>query len=161
VFEGAVADYSRLLQLWGVGPVVDADLATGSLNLQAIAESRGLRYFAVELNDALLAMLDLPAMVELAADAAGQEIRYVLLSGLDRPGNSVELGNSVRMGLAGFTAAWNGKAHILFRDPEELRFDLAPGSGGPSVRKLQGMLAAAGVLDAAPTGLYDDLTPAT
>jgi len=157
VFDAAVADYSRLLQLWGAAPVSDADLASGSLNLQTIAESRGLRYFAVELNDALLAVLDLPAVVELATRPE-EGIRYVLLRTLDRPGNTVRVGNAVSMSLTGFNSAWNGKAHILFKDPEGLRYDLAPGGGGPAVRKLQAMLTSAGVLDASPTGLYDALT---
>jgi general secretion pathway protein A len=157
VFDAAVADYSRLLQLWGAAPVGDADLASGSLNLQTIAESRGLRYFAVELNDALLAMLDLPAAVEMVTRPE-EGIRYVLLRSLDRTSNSVRVGNGITMSLSGFNAAWNGKAHIVFKDPEALRYDLAPGGGGPAVRKLQAMLAAAGVFDAAPNGLYDALT---
>jgi hypothetical protein len=157
VFDSAVADYSRLLQLWGVAPVGDSDLASGSLNLQTIAESRGLRYFAVELNDALLAVLDLPSVVELVAKPE-EGVRYVLLRNLDRTGNTVRVGNSVAMTLTGFNSAWNGKAHVLFKDPEGLHYDLAPGAGGPAVRKLQSMLTAAGVLDATPTGLYDDLT---
>jgi general secretion pathway protein A len=157
VFDAAVADYSRLLQLWGAVAVSDADLASGSLNLQTIAESRGLRYFAVELNDALLAMLDLPAAVEMVARPE-EGVRYVLLRSLDRGAGSVKLGNDITMSLAGFNAAWNGKAHLVFKDPEALRYDLAPGGGGPAVRKLQTMLAAAGVLDAPPNGLYDALT---
>jgi len=157
VFDAAVADYSRLLQLWGAAPISDGDLASGSLNLQAIAESRGLRYFAVELNDALLAVLDLPALVELKT-GAGDEVRYVLLRTLDRTGSTVRVGNALALSAAGFASVWNGKAHIVFRDPEGLRYDLAPGSGGPAVRKLQSMLAGAGVLDATPTGVYDDLT---
>jgi len=157
VFDAAVADYSRLLQLWGGAPVGDADLASGSLNLQSIAESRGLRYFAVELNDALLAVLDLPCTVELVAKPE-EGVRYVLLRTLDRSANTVRVGNGITMSVAGFNSAWNGKAHIVFKDPEGLRHDLAPGGGGPAVRKLQTMLTAAGMLDAAPTGLYDDLT---
>jgi general secretion pathway protein A len=157
VFDAAVADYSRLLQLWGAATVTDADLASGSLNLQTIAESRGLRYFAVELNDALLAMLDLPAAVEMVTRPE-EGIRYVLLRTLDRASNSVKLATGVTMSLTAFNSAWNGKAHIVFKDPEALRYDLAPGGGGPAVRKLQSMLAAAGVLDAPPNGLYDSLT---
>jgi len=157
IFDTAVADCTRLLQLWGAAPVADADLAAGSLNLQSIAESRGLRYFSVELNDALLALLDLPALVEMKIGDA-EEVRYVLLRSLDRTGNSVRLGNNLAMSLDGFQSAWNGKAHVVFKDPEALRYDLAPGGGGPAVRKLQSLLAAAGVLDANPSGLYDDLT---
>jgi len=85
-------------------------------------------------------------------------VRYVLLRSLDRTGSTVLVGNSIPLGLGGFTSAWNGKAHLVFKDPEALRHDLAPGGGGPAVRKLQTMLAAAGMLDATPTGLYDDLT---
>ncbi|MFN2425566.1 MAG: peptidoglycan-binding protein, partial [Candidatus Binatia bacterium] len=157
LFDAAVADYSRLLQLWSTAPVADGDLADGSLNLQVIAESRGLRYFAVELNNALLARLDLPAVVELVVRPE-EGVRYVLLRALDRTSNSVVLADSVPMSLAGFDSAWNGKAHIVFKDPEALRHDLAPGGGGPAVRKLQTMLQSAGVFDANPTGQYDDLT---
>ncbi len=157
VFDAAVADYSRLLQLWGAQPVATSDLASGSLNLQSIAESRGLRYFAVEVNEALLSLLDLPAMVEMKIGDAG-EVRYVLLRKLDHTANAVRLGSGLAMGVPGFVQAWNGKAHIVFKDPEALHYDLAPGGGGPAVRKLQTMLAAAGLLDAAPTGTYDDLT---
>jgi hypothetical protein len=102
-------------------------------------------------------MLDLPAAVEMVTRPE-EGIRYVLLRSLDRTANSVKVGNGLSMSLAGFNAAWNGKAHLVFKDPEALRYDLAPGGGGPAVRKLQAMLAAAGVLDAAPNGLYDSLT---
>ena len=157
VFDAAVADYSRLLQLWGAAPVKDTDLASGSLNLQTIAESRGLRYFAYEVNEALLTVLDLPAIVEMRIGPAA-EIRYVLLRTLDRTASTVRLGDGIVMSVPGFTSAWNGKAHIIFKDPEALHYDLAPGGGGPAVRKLQTMLAAAGLLDAQPTGQYDALT---
>jgi hypothetical protein len=157
VFDAAVADYSRLLELWGAAPVATTDLASGSLNLQTIAEARGLRYFAVEVNEALLSVLDLPAMVEMTVGQAA-EVRYVLLRTLDRSRGTVRVGNGVAMSVPGFLAAWNGKAHVVFKDPEALHYDLAPGGGGPAVRKLQTMLAAAGLLDASPSGQYDDLT---
>jgi general secretion pathway protein A len=157
VFDAAVADYSRLLESWGAAPVGDGDLASGSLNLQAIAESRGLRYFAAEVNDALLALLDLPALVEMTP-LPGGELRYVLLRSLDRGKGRALVGHDVALGLTTFNATWNGKAHVLFRDPEGLRYDLATGSGGPAVRKLQKLLAEVGFYDGSPTGLFDDLT---
>lgn len=157
VFDSAVADYSRLLELWGVAPVADGDLASDSLNLQAIAESRGLRYFAVEVNDALLALLDVPVLVEMTPGST-PDVRYVLLRNLDRSDGRVRVGSGIAMSLAGFNAAWNGKAHIVFQDPEGLRYDIATGSGGPAVKKLQGLLASAGFFDGTPSGLYDDLT---
>ena len=157
VYEGAVADYSSLLSLWGAPVVGEADLAAGSLNLQDIAGTRGLRYFAVEVNDALLSVLDLPAIVEMTPEPAG-DVRYVLLRTMDRTANTVKLADGLSMSLDGFNAAWNGRVHIVFRDPEGLRYDLAPGSGGPGVSKLQAMLATAGVLDAPPNGQYDALT---
>lgn len=157
VFDAAVADWSRLLELWGKAPVGDGDLASNSLNLQSIAEARGLRYFAVEVNDALLALLDLPALVEMTPDPSG-EVRYVLLRHLDRGAGRVRLGSGVDLTLPGFNASWNGKAHLVFLDPEGLRYDLAPGGGGPAVRKLQTMLASAGFFEGAPTSVYDNLT---
>lgn len=157
VFDAAVADYSRLLQAWGAAPVADADLASGSLNLEAIAATRGLRYFAVELNDALLGVLDLPALAEMTP-VPGGDVRYVFVRTLDRAAGRTLVGPGLELGLAAFRQSWNGKVHLVFRDPEGLSHDLAPGSGGPSVRKLQGMLAATGFYDATPGGTYDDLT---
>ena len=49
-------------------------------------------------------------------------------------GAIVTVGNSVAMSLPAFDSAWNGKAHILFKDPDGLRYDLAPGGGGPAGR---------------------------
>lgn len=157
VYEGAVADYSSLLSLWGAPVVGEADLAAGSLNLQDIAGSRGLRYFAVEVNDALLSVLDLPAIVEMTPEPDG-DVRYVLLRTMDRTANTAELTDGLSISLGGFNAAWNGRVHLVFRDPEGLRYDLAPGSGGPAVSKLQAMLATVGVFDAPPNGQYDALT---
>ncbi len=157
VFDAAVADFSRLLEAWGAAPVTDVDLASESLNLADISESRGLRYFAAELNDALLEVLDLPALLELHLSGS-PDTRFVLLAAIDRGAGKVRLGSGHSLSLAALQLVWRGKAHILFKDPEGLRYDLAPGSGGPAVRKLQTMLAGVGVLEGPPTGLYDDLT---
>jgi len=157
IFEGAVAGYTRLLSLWDSAPVTEAELATGTLDLEAIANSRGLRYLNVDLNEALLQLLDLPAMLELKLPGES-EIRYVLLDSIDAARGTLRLAGEVTVTSAALDQWWNGRAHILWRDVEDLRHDLGPGSGGPTVRKLQGLLAESGVLQTPPTGLYDDLT---
>lgn len=157
VFDAAVADFSRLLQAWGAAPVTDADLASESLNLAEISESRGLRYFSAELNDVLLEVLDLPALLEMHLPGSA-DTRFVLLASMDRAAGRIRLGSGDKLSLSALQGVWRGKAHLLFKDPEGLRYDLAPGSGGPAVRKLQSMLSGVGVLEGPPTGLYDDLT---
>ncbi|HYB98546.1 MAG TPA: AAA family ATPase [Candidatus Limnocylindrales bacterium] len=157
VFDAAVTAYSSLLQLWGKPAVTEADLTDSTLDLEPIAASRGLRYLSVEINRALLSVLDLPALIELQLPGQS-EVRYALLEGVDPIGGMVHLGGGVAVSDATLDQWWNGRAHILWRDEQGLRFDLGPGSGGPAVRKLQEMLLQAGVYQGEPTGLYDDLT---
>jgi len=157
VYEGAVADYSHLLELWGAAPVEEADVADGTLDLRRIAVARGLRYFATELNLALLSVLDLPAMLELRLPGE-TDIRYVLVHTLDSSRGTLVLGADTVVAASDLTGIWNRKAHILWRDTAGLAHDLGPGSGGPAVRKLQEMLGELGLLEGGTGGLYDDLT---
>ncbi len=157
MFEGAVAGYTRLLQLWDSAPVTDAELAGGTLDLESIASTRGLRYLNVDLNEALLQLLDLPAMLELRLPGEA-DVRYVLMDAADAMRGTVRLAGEVTVTSAALRQWWNGRAHILWKDAEDLRHDLGPGSGGPAVRKLQGLLTQVGVFQTAPTGQYDDLT---
>lgn len=157
MFDGAVAGYTRLLALWEASPVSGAELAAGTLDLEAIASARGLRYLNVDLNEALLQLLDLPAMLELRLPGEA-EVRYVLMDSVDTARGTVRLAGEVTVSSVALRQWWNGRAHILWRDVEDLRHDLGPGSGGPAVRKLQGLLSEAGVYQTPPSGLYDDLT---
>ena len=156
-FDAAVASYTRLLQLWDSAPVADAELADGTLNLEPIAATRGLRYLNVDLNEALLQLLDLPALLELRLPGE-TDVRYVLMDSVDSARGTVRLAGDVTVSSAMLHQWWTGRAHILWKDSEGLQRDLGPGSGGPAVRKLQGLLAEAGVYQTPPTGLYDDLT---
>lgn len=157
VYDGAVEDYSALLELWDAAAVDERDLLGDALRLEVIAASRGLRYVAVELNVALLGALDLPALVEMRLPGEG-ELRYVLLRSLDPDRAAAVVGDGLALTLAGLETAWNRRAHLVWKDPDGLRFDLGPGSGGPSVQRLQSMLAEIGAMDSQATGLYDDLT---
>ena len=157
MFDGAVADYSRLLALWEAGPVAQDELAAGTLDLEAIASARGLRYLSIDLNEALLALLDLPAMLELRLPGE-DSVRYVLMDRIDTTRATVRLAGEVTVSSGALRQWWSGRAHILWKDTAELRRDLGPGTGGPAVHKLQGLLAQAGVLQTPPTSLYDELT---
>ncbi|HYC54000.1 MAG TPA: AAA family ATPase [Candidatus Binatia bacterium] len=157
VFDAAVTAYSTLLQLWGKPAVTDADLGDSTLDLEPIASSRGLRYLSVEINRALLSVLDLPALIELQLPGSA-DVRYALLEGVDPIGGIAHLGGGIIVADSTLDQWWNGRAHILWRDEHGLRYDLGPGSGGPAVRKLQEMLVQAGVYQGEPSGLYDDLT---
>ena len=53
---------------------------------------------------------------------------------------------------------WLGDAHLFWRDFEKFSSRLVPGSTGPEVERLQGMLARVGVYPAKPSLAYDTAT---
>ncbi len=157
VFEGATRSLSHLLELWGAARLSGDEVGSGSLDLEAIADSRGLRYLAAQMNTAFLRLIDLPAIVELELPAdAG--VRYVLVAAADPAGDRLVLEGGVSLSWELLGRWWNGRAHVLWRDVGRLERNIGQGSGGPAVRKLQEMLRELGAYDGAPSGRFDEAT---
>jgi general secretion pathway protein A len=157
VFDSATTGLADLLELWQAAGLESEDVASGTLDLQAVAEARGLEYLAAQMNTAFLGLLDLPAMLELRLPGEVDE-RYVLLRGMDASRQQWVLEDSLVVPRALAESWWNGRAHVLWRNVEHLPRQLGPGSGGPGVRNLQSLLREAGFYQGLGSGVYDETT---
>jgi len=147
-----------LLAAWHVRPLA-ADEAASADDLERIGFRRGLQYLPLNGNRAMLALLDLPAVLELRAGSDGA--RWVLLTGMDERRVTLAVdGSPVVVDAAFLDQFWFGQTHVLWRDFD----DLGPPSGltkhGPQVSRLQGLLRRAGIYGGEPTGDFDEATAA-
>jgi general secretion pathway protein A len=156
-FEAAAESLSGLLELWGTAPLAPLELRADALDLAAIADSRGLRYMAAQMNTAFLTALDLPAVLEIELPDREQS-GYVRVESWQPSADLAVLARGRRVSASKLKEWWNGRAHVLWRDSRSLGDNLGPGSGGPRVRTLQVVLAEIGFLDAEATGLFGALT---
>ncbi len=154
--ESAQQGSSRLFELWGEPPLGETETGSGSLDLESAAAIRGLRYFAPQTTFALVRELDLPALFELDLPSVG--LRYALIEKASADASRLFTRSGIAIKRAWLDEWWNGRVHILWRDPEHLAVDLGPGSGGPSVERLQLLLAEAGVFDGQATGFFNEQT---
>lgn len=156
-YQAAAGAMSRLLELWTGRPLLADELGSGSLDLQLFGARRGLRYLSAELTTEQLRALDLPAVVELRPDDENAP-RYVLVEAIDKKDVALYSVSPVRATRRAVEELWTGDVHILWRDTERLSRPMSKGASGPSVEKLQQMLAEAGYLKAPPSGQYDGAT---
>ncbi len=156
-YETASGAMSRLIELWTGAPLAATEIASGTLDLQLLGARRGLRYLAAEMSADLLALIDLPAVIELEVPEQG-DLRYALLERLDNGTVLLRLDRQTTVGRDAIDTYWTGRAHLLWRDAERLSRALIPGSDGPAVTKLQELLAEAGSYQGEPTGVYDEKT---
>lgn len=155
-YEQTVAAVSGLLGLWqkdGLGSVLP-----DRIDLEKLANRRGLGYIAASVSHRLLEILDLPALVELSAGDDGIA-RYVLVEALGRDQATLRVGtNTVEVAGLDSLSLWNGHAHLLWDDRLEIGGTVGAGSKGPGVKSLQVLLSEAGVYSGKPSGVYDEAT---
>jgi general secretion pathway protein A len=154
----ALAATESLLLAWRVEPLRADERARRQLDLQAIASRRGLGYLPTSGTLARFAQLNLPAILELSVPPAGAR-RFAMLASLAGGRPRVRLDDAaVTLAPAEIEAAWLGEAHVFWRDFERLPSLLVPGSIGPEVARLHGMLARLGDDPGSPAPVYDEAT---
>jgi hypothetical protein len=145
------------VNLWTGRSLTPAERAAGTIDLEILGARRGLSYFGAQMTPELLALIDLPAIVEIDV-ADGEGSSFVLLENVSGSQVQVFLDSPMQMTGETFVGVWTGRAHFLWNDAESLRKTLAPGATGPAVTRLQLLLSEIGVLGGEATGVYDDST---
>lgn len=138
--DSAVHATDGLLRAWQVAPLRSAEWRTGTLDLGAIARARHLEYLPFSGSLRLLSLLDLPAIVELMVPER-QEMRFVLLLGMTQEHCRVLLDREREVPLQAVHEHWFGKAHVFWKDFENIGFLLTVGSVGQNVRRLHALLS--------------------
>jgi general secretion pathway protein A len=126
----------------------------GELDLSQIAQARRLHYLPFSGNLNLLTLLDLPVMVELLTPEH-KEPRFVLLLRIDGQRCWVLGEQEQEVGLEVISHHWFGRAHLFWRNFEELEANLTLGSVGQSVKRLYSLLERAQVYSEPPSSTFD------
>jgi general secretion pathway protein A len=154
----AITATDGLLAAWNVEPLRPDEQRSSRLDLQAIAGRRGLRYLATSGTLARLAMLNLPAILELSVPTTGQR-RFAVLAGIAGQNSILRYGDvGTMLTPTEVDRAWLGDAHVLWRDFESFSPHLVPGSRGVEVERLQKLLGRVGVYSSQPSLTYDTAT---
>ncbi len=162
VVDNAVQAANNLLRVWGAAPLKAEEWRAGAMNLGTIAHARRLEYTPVNGSLSLLSLLDLPAILELTTPAQ-HEPRFVLLLSVNEKNCRLLLAHEHEVPFQLLTEHWLGKAHLFWRDFENVGPALAVGSIGQQVKRLHTLLLQAPGLEArlpanARTDIYDQHT---
>ena len=156
VYEGATQAVTKLFELWSQPPLTRQEKSAPSLELEAAARKRGLRYLVGSMTPALIEAIDLPAILELDVPHE-KSSHFVLLTKLTADMATIQgKQQSVDVPRWILEKFWNGRAHILWSDRVRFGRTLGPGSGGPGVLRLQGALREVGVYRGIVDGVYGD-----
>ena len=138
--DSAVRATEALLQIWGVEKIRNNEWRRGSLDLGTIARVRRLEYLPFNGSLNLVALLDLPIILELVPPEL-QDTRFVLLLGLSRDRCRIFFDHERELPLQVLSDNWFGKGYLLWKDFEELGTQLMVGSVGLNVQRLHHLLA--------------------
>ena len=146
--DSAVHATNGLLHVWGADSLRGGEWQNGALDLTTIARTRHLEYlpFSGTLN--FLSLLDLPVIMELMTPAR-QEMRFVLLLGIANDRCRILLDREREVPIQAISENWFGKAHLFWKDFENLGFLLTVGSVGQNVKRLHALLSKVQELPAA------------
>jgi general secretion pathway protein A len=142
VVDSAVRATNGLLQIWGINTLQNTEWQGGALDLSAIARTRHLEYLPVNGAFTLLSLLDLPAILELTTPDR-HELRFALLLGITGDRCRILLDREQEVPLKILNEHWFGKAHLFWKDFENVGAPLAVGSVGQQVRRLYMLLSQA------------------
>ncbi|MBI3756381.1 MAG: AAA family ATPase [Deltaproteobacteria bacterium] len=159
VVDNAVQAANNLLRVWDATPLRAEEWRAGEMNLGTIAHARRLEYTPVNGALSLLSLLDLPAILELTTPAQ-HEPRFVLLLSVHEKSCRLLLAHEHEVPFQLLTEHWLGKAHLFWRDFENVGPALTVGSIGQQVKRLHTLLSQAPGLEArfpanARTDTYD------
>lgn len=132
----------KLLQTLEVKGLEKGEAQGKLLDLKRIARARRLTYLPLRGNLTLLTLLDRPVILELFSSEQG-EIRFVPLLRLTQDTGRVFLGQERELPLNLIEEHWRGKAHLFWRNVDNIRSSLTVGSAGPSVIHLHRLLTQA------------------
>ena len=138
--ESAFQASDALLRTWGEEGVRASEVRNGNLDLGALARARYLAYLPFNGSLNLVALLDLPIILEIMLPDI-QDTRFVLLLGLSRDRCRILLGHERELPVQVLTENWFGKGYLLWKDFDELGTQLAVGSVGLNVQRLHRLLA--------------------
>lgn len=153
-FAATSASVARLVELWTGAQPSKKELDAETLDMEEIGSRRALSYLGARLSPALLATVDLPAIVELRVRADG-DTRYVVLERVSANMVTIHLDKPLSVSRPTFERMWTGVVHLYWKDAEAFRGPLKDGETGPAVTRLQGLLAELGVLRTPASGVYD------
>jgi len=148
-----------VLERWKLAPLIVPEGGMPA-DFPAIGERRGLEQLALTANTALLRLVDVPAIVELAVPASGRpRLGAVVALAADHVELVVGDGDPLRLPLAVFEAAWTGHTWLFWRDFEGLGPSaLELGAQGPRVERLQALLGRIGDYAGPVHGVFDRTT---
>lgn len=138
--ESAVQAANGLLRVWGAEEIRGGEWRNGTLDLSAVARARRLEYLPLSGTFNLLSLLDLPVIMELMVPGR-QEMRFVLLLGITQDRCRVQLGREYEVPLQAISENWFGKAHLFWKDFENIGALLTVGSVGQNVKRLHALLS--------------------
>jgi len=143
-----------VLAAWQASPLGSDELRAPE-DLSRIAWYRGLETLPLTGNLSMLRLLDLPAILELRIPGAHGS-RYAALVGVDDRGATLVLdGGRVAVAAMALDRIWLGQASVMWRDFESLGATLGRGDRGPTVVRMQELLARSGAYTGAAKGDFD------
>lgn len=140
LMDSAIRATNGLLHAWGTATLQPGEWRNSTLDLAAIARSRNLEYLPLSGTFNLLSLLDLPVILELMVPAR-QEMRFVLLLGVSGDRCRVLLDQEREVPKEVLSDHWFGKAHLLWKDFDNVGFLLTVGSVGQNVKRLHALLS--------------------
>lgn len=138
--DSAFEASDALLRTWGEEGVRASEVRNGNLDLGALARARRLAYLPFNGSLNLVALLDLPIILEIMLPDV-QDTRFVLLLGLSHNQCRIFLEHERELPLQVLTENWFGKGYLLWKDFEEIGAQLTVGSVGLNVQRLHRLLA--------------------
>lgn len=138
----AVQSTAALLRAWHVKALQNEEWRGGTMDLSAIARTRRLEYLPLNSAFNLLSLLDLPAILELTTPAS-HEPRFALLVGITEGRCRFLLDREWEVPMSVLTDHWFGKAHLFWKDFENVGAPLGVGSVGQQVKRLYQLLSQA------------------
>jgi general secretion pathway protein A len=138
--DSAFKASDALLRIWGEEGVRASEVRNGNLDLGALARARRLAYLPFNGSLNLVALLDLPIILEIMLPDI-QDTRFVLLLGLSHNQCRIFLEHERELPLQVLTENWFGKGYLLWKDFEEIGAQLTVGSVGLNVQRLHHLLA--------------------
>jgi general secretion pathway protein A len=135
--DNLYAAVNAVLSAWQSPPVVA--VPGQSATLRSLARLRGLTATRIPGNLESLALLDAPALLQIAVPGGS---RLVALTGLDRDGARVvpAIDGRSRLTRAELALIWSGGATLLWRDFHAISTRVKPAEKAEGMRLLQGLL---------------------